>query len=136
MASRAPHTIASLGVAFLLAGAFASPAAALMGDTAWATSSIATDVLGPPTSLAATAAIPLTVGLTWTATPDGYAAGYRVYRSTTSGSGYTHVATVTPRTTTTHQDLPLVPGRYYYVVRAYFGAWTSHSSNEVSVLVV
>jgi hypothetical protein len=123
-------------VGFILAVSLATPAAAFMGDTSTSTASFGTDVLAPPSGLSGTAALGLIVNLSWTATPDAYATGYQVLRSTTSGSGYTVVGTATPRTTTTYADTPLVPGTYYYVVRTSFGNWTSAASNEVSVLAL
>ena len=74
------------------------------------------------------------VNLSWTATVDTYAAGYKVLRSTTSGSGYVEIATVTPRTTTTYTDSP-TDDTYYYVVRAYYQNWESVNSNEASAIV-
>src|SRR4030095_13748045 len=73
---------------------------------------------------------------TWTATNDTYATGYEVYRSTTSGSGYAQVATVTPRTTTSTTNAPGASGTFYYVLRSYFQNWRSVDSNEASVALV
>ena len=109
---------------------------ALLGDAEAAASTFSTETLDPPTSVNATALLFLTVNVTWVATVDTRATGYQVLRSTTSGSGYTVVGTVTPRSATSFTDLPLVPGTYYYVVRAYFGSWTSVNSNEDSVFAV
>jgi len=75
--------------------------------------------------------------LTWTATPDTYATGYEVLRSTTSGSGYALVGTVSGRTTTTFTDTTVAPlTTYFYVVRAAFASWTSVNSNEVQAMVL
>ena len=88
----------------------------------------ALDVLNAPTSVTATGGT--TITLNWTATPDTYATGYRIFRSTTSGGPYSQVGQVTPRTTTTFVDSPPV-GANFYVVRAYYQNWESNNSNEV-----
>lgn len=132
MATRLTVLVAGL----VLAVSVATPVAAVMNDTSTAGASFAADTLAPPSGLTGTASAGLIVNLTWTATPDAYATGYQILRSTTSGSGYAVVGTANPRTTTTHADTPLVPGTYYYVVRAYFGNWTSTTSNETSILVL
>lgn len=105
-------------------------------DAAQAAATFAAEVLDPPTGLAVSGGVGLIATLTWTATVDPYASGYRVYRSTTAGSGYALVATVTPRTTTSTTNTPIVPGTYYFIVRSYIGNWTSVASNEVSVLLL
>ena len=64
-------------------------------------------------------------------TPDTYAAGYHLYRATSSGGTYTLVATITPRTTTTVVDDP-GNGTFWYRLRAYFQSWESVDSNTVS----
>ena len=109
---------------------------AILGDIETAASTFSTETLDPPTAVNATALLFLTVSVTWVATVDTRATGYQVLRSTTSGSGYTLVGTVTPRSATSFTDLPLVPGTYYYVVRSYFGSWTSVNSNEDSAFAV
>ncbi|MCI0347126.1 MAG: fibronectin type III domain-containing protein [Chloroflexi bacterium] len=130
-------------LAVLLASAlslgFGRPVAwtlAFLGDTETVVSTFSTETLDPPTNLNATAALFLTVNLTWTATVDVRATGYEVLRSTTSGSGYAVIATVTPRTSTAYTDLPLVPGTYYYVLRSYYDSWTSVNSNEDSAVAL
>ena len=109
---------------------------ARMTDVETAASSFSTETLDPPTNLNATATLGLVVTLTWTVTPDTRATGYQVLRGTSNGGPYSVVATVTPRTATSHVDLPLVPGTYYYVLRTYFGSWTSVNSNQDSVLAL
>jgi hypothetical protein len=109
---------------------------AILGDIEAAASTFSTETLDPPTGVNATALLFLTVSVTWVATVDTRATGYQVLRSTTSGSGYTLVGTVTPRSATSFTDLPLVPETYYYVVRSYFGSWTSVNSNEDSAFAV
>ncbi len=113
------------------------PAAlALMGDAETVAAALATETLDPPTNLVATATLGLVVTLTWTEAVDTRATGYQVLRGTASGGPYSQIATVTPRTTTTYVDLPLLPGTYYYVLRTYYGSWTSVNSNEASVLAL
>ncbi len=112
------------------------PVLARMTDAETVAATLTTETLDPPTSLNAVATLGLVVTLTWTATVDIRATGYQVLRSTVSGGPYTVIGTVTPRTTTTYVDLPLIPGTYFYVVRTYFGPWTSVNSNQRSVLAL
>ena len=109
---------------------------AVIGDTETVASTFSTETLDPPTSLTCSAQIPLIVNLSWTATVDTRATGYQVFRGTANGGPYSQIATVTPRTTTTYQDLPLVPGTYYYVLKTYFGSWTSVNSNQTSCVAI
>jgi hypothetical protein len=94
------------------------------------------DTLTPPTGLGVSGGFGLTATLTWTPTLETYATGYRVYRSTTSGSGFVLVATVTPRTATTTTNSPALPGTYYYILRSYAANWLSAPSNQVSVFLL
>ena len=87
------------------------------------------DVLDAPTSVTATGGA--TITLDWTATPDTYATGHRILRSTASGGPYSQVGQVSPRTVTTFVDSPSA-GTYFYVVRAYHQSWESTNSNEVT----
>jgi hypothetical protein len=122
-----------LSLALIVLAAIAAPATlARLTDQNMATVSVSTDTLAPPTGLAATG--PATTSLTWTASTDAYAAGYRVYRSTTSGSGFALVSSVTPGSATSTTDAP-VTGTYYYVLRSYFQNWLSVASNEASVSI-
>lgn len=127
------HRLSSLGlvVAVLTAAAATAPTtlARLTGADA-STLSVATDTLAPPTGLAASGTV--TVSLTWTVSNDAYAAGYQVFRSTTSGSGYSLVKTVTPGSATSTTDSP-GNGTFYYMLRSYFQNWDSVDSNEVSI---
>jgi hypothetical protein len=112
------------------------PALAVMSDNETGASTFSTETLDPPTSLTATAALLLRVNLSWTATVDARATGYQVYRGTTNGGPYSLITTISPRTTTTYQDTVPLPGQYYYVLKTYFGSWTSVNSNQASVLAV
>ena len=96
----------------------------------------ATDTLDAPTSLATTTVIGLTANFTWIATADLYAEGHRLYRRPTSGSTYTLVGTITPRTTSTASNTPIVPGSYTFVVRAFAGSWQSPASNAITVFLL
>jgi hypothetical protein len=123
----------ALGIAVVLAVILpASTTLARLTDAAASTGSFAADTLDPPTSLAATGGSSVT--LTWVASVDAYATGYTVYRSATSGSGYTQVSTVTPGSATTTTDSPGT-GVWYYVLRTTFQAWSSINSNQASATV-
>ena len=75
-----------------------------------------------------------TVRIAWTPTSSSWASGHRVYRSTTSGSGYVQVTQIAGLGTATFDDVPGT-GTYYYVMRGYYNAnganWESASSAEV-----
>jgi hypothetical protein len=116
---------------------------ALATDTETVASTVTADTLNPPTNLQCTGLPSCTVTfltkptLSWTATPDTYATGYQVWRSTTSGSGYVQVASVTPRTTTSWTDNNVSPlTTYYYVVRAVANSWTSAFTSQVQATVL
>jgi hypothetical protein len=110
------------------------PALAVMTDNETVASTFSTETLDPPTALTATAALLLRVNLSWTATVDLRATGYEVFRGTASGGPYTQITTITSRTTTTYQDTVPLPSQYYYVLKTYFGSWTSVNSNQASVI--
>ncbi|HEX9823253.1 MAG TPA: fibronectin type III domain-containing protein, partial [Actinomycetota bacterium] len=93
---------------------------------------VSTDALDAPTGLIASGGS--TASLSWTATPDTYASGYRIFRGTASGGPYTQIDQVTPRTNTTFVDSP-GNGTYYYVVRAFYQSWESVNSNQASATV-
>jgi PKD repeat protein len=84
-----------------------------------------------PTGLTATAATNTQINLSWTAVNG--ADTYSVYRSTTSGSGYSSIAS--GLTTTSHSDMGLSAGTYYYLVTALNGNGESGNSNESSATV-
>lgn len=127
---------APLVVALICAGAavVSVGVSALFTESMGVTSNaFSTDTLDPPTSLVSSGTT--TTILDWTATPDTYAAGHRVFRGTVSGGPYSQVGEVTPRTTTTYTESP-APGTYYYVLRAYVQNWESADSAQVTVVVI
>jgi hypothetical protein len=103
------------------------------------TTVVASGTLDAPTGLTAVRGAcqiltSVAVNLSWTATGSTFADGYEIFRSTTSGSGYGSLGTVTGRTTTTFVD-PTVSflTTYYYVVQAKKHAWRSANSNQAQV---
>ncbi len=89
-------------------------------------------IVNPPSSLSA-AEDDARVDLTWTVSNTGGITQQRIYRSTTSGSGYSLVHTINNNTSTAWSDTTVTNDTtYYYVVRAYNGAAESPDSNEVS----
>ena len=77
------------------------------------------------------------IDLTWTPSATGGVTEQRLYRSTTSGSYTTPVATFNDNTTNSHTDTGLTDGTtYFYVVRAFDGANESADSNEASAAPV
>ena len=100
-------------------------------DSPAAGGSFATGSIAPPTGLGASLG-GTSVTLTWTPTTSSIVTGYDVLRSAVSGSGYTTVASVTPRTASTTTDGP-GNGTWYYVLRSTFQSWRSAVSSEASV---
>ena len=100
---------------------------------------VASATLAAPTGLGAVngTCVVLTstsVNLSWTATSSAFADGYQIFRSTTSGSGYASLGTVSGRTTTTFVDTtPAFLTTYFYVVQATKNAWRSPNSGQASV---
>lgn len=83
-----------------------------------------------PTGLAATANTSQ-IALTWTASTGSGTKTYTVYRSTTSGSGYSQIAT--SLSSTSYTDSSVTNGTtYYYVVKAANLGGTSNYSSEIS----
>lgn len=146
MAERPRHLVIpvrgplSAALATLLLGVALSAAAAastcgltlFVDEQSVGSNAFDTDTLEPPPELTATGGA--AVELQWTTTPDDYASGYRIYRSDTSGGPYALVAEVTPRAATSYTDTPPA-GTYYYVVRAFYEAWESADTAEVSATV-
>ena len=130
MTRAAAAGVLALMVGLSLAASDAGKASALLTDASSVpANTLSLDVLDPPTNLQAAGGT--SVQLTWTATPDLYATGYRVLRATAAGGPYTEVAVVTPRTTSTYADTPPL-GTVYYVLTAYIQNWRSVASNEVT----
>ena len=119
---------------------------ALATDTETSVAVITADVLDPPADvrctgglLACNAGLVARPVLTWTPTTDPYATGYTVHRTTTNGSGYVQIASLSGRTTSTWTDTTTglsIAVTYYYVVRAVAPVWTSGNSNQVAVTIV
>ena len=102
-------------VAFWLVVGVAS--AAFVSVTGNAGSSLQAAVLDPPTSLDAIASGG-DVQLDWTATPDTWAAGYEVWRSSTPGCCYVFHDTVVGQPTISYTDVGAGAGAYSYVLRS------------------
>jgi hypothetical protein len=129
---RAPILIIA---SIVLAGSLTAAPTTLARFTRAKTSvaTLGTGEILPPTGLSASVSGNV-VTLTWTPTTSTVVTGYTVRRSTTSGSGYTTIATVTPRSATTTTDSPGT-GTFYYVLRSVFQNWDSVASNEASAAV-
>jgi hypothetical protein len=119
----------------VLAGSLTAAPTTLARFTRTKTSvaTLGTGSILPPTGLSASVSGSV-VTLTWTPTTSTIVTGYTVLRSTTSGSGYTSIGSVTPRTATTTTNSP-GNGTYYYVLRSVFQNWVSVNSNEASAAV-
>ena len=125
---------AAVGAATLLVAGLASAPVSLARFTSsdGVHATLGTTALLPPTGLAATATG--SVSLSWTPSDSGWASGYEVFRSDTSGSGYASVGTVSPVETAATTDSPAL-GTWYYVLRTTFHNWSSVRSNEASVVL-
>jgi len=129
---RARATVVAAIALLLAIGIPVSSTLARFTDSAESSGSFAADTLEPPTGLAATGGASVT--LTWTPSVDTYSTGYAIYRSATSGGGYTMVGSITPRSATTATDSP-GGGTWFYVIRATAGSWDSVDSNEATGVV-
>jgi hypothetical protein len=96
-----------------------------------ASGAFTTGTIAPPTSLGASLG-GTTVTLTWTPTVSTATTGYELLRSPTSGSGFSVVSTVTPRTAATTTNSP-GNGTWFYVLASVYQSWRSASSNEAKV---
>jgi hypothetical protein len=114
-------------------GAAAPISLARLTDAASSTKAVGSDTLDPPSTLGATGGT--LASLTWTATPDTYAAGYELQRATTSGGPYAVVSTITPRTTVATTDSPSASGTYFYVLRSTLQSWQSVNSHQALAVV-
>ncbi|MBN1766739.1 MAG: hypothetical protein JW860_15910, partial [Sedimentisphaerales bacterium] len=85
-----------------------------------------------PTGLLAVAGEGM-VSLDWNDNSEGYLAGYNVYRSTTSGSGYTKLNSIL-LSSSDYTDYSVVGGiPYYYIVTVVdFSSYESSASDEVN----
>ncbi len=88
--------------------------------------------LAPPTNLAAKYAS--NVALIWAPSANGWASGYELFRSATSGAGYASPKTVTPGSASATTDDP-ANGTWFYVLRATFQNWSSVRTNKAAVIV-
>ena len=87
-------------------------------------------------SFTAAVGIAHSVDINWVASTSSAVAGYKVYRSTTSGTGYTLVNS-TPVTSTVYSDSNVSAGTtYYYVVRSVDSSGAeSANSNQATAAV-
>jgi hypothetical protein len=115
----------------------ASAAAAFAGFAAGtsAAETISTATFAPPTGPTAVQVScknnkPPQISVSWTASASAFTTGYTIYRSTTSGGGYTQVGTVNGSTTTFTDPSTLLgyTTTYYYVVDATYQSWSARSS--------
>ena len=125
--------VAIIAVAAALASAAA--AFAVFDASTSAAGTISTATISPPTGPAAVQVScknnkPPQISISWTASPSSFTSGYAIYRSTTSGSGYTQAGTVNASTTTfTDPSTSLAyTTTYYYVVDATYQSWSARSS--------
>ena len=98
------------------------------GDSAEASATTLPNAPAAPSSLTATAVSASQINLTWPAAAG--ATSYKVLRSTTSGTGYTEIATPTANS---YSDTGgAMETTYYYVVRAVNAGGVSGNSTEAS----
>ncbi len=144
VAGAATTAVLVLGVAMIGHGVPpVGSSSALATSRESAASSLTADILDPPASLRCSGGLLICnvsliakPVLTWTATPDPYASGYRVLRSTALGGTYSQIATVSGRTSTTFTDTTVSAlTTYYYVIRSEAPVWVSLPSNVVTVIV-
>lgn len=83
----------------------------------------------PPTGLTA-AVVDTGIVLNWS--PVSGAKSYSIWRSTTSGSGYTQIGTTADGVTASYSDVGIANGTYYYVLQAMNVGGSSGNSAEVS----
>ena len=96
----------------------------------------------PPAATVQASVIGTTVTLSWAAGTDSEGRvvdEYTVWRSMSSGSGYTQVSNAIPSAfnhTLMFTDGPLAPGNYYYIVKAVDDGGTPVVSNEVAATIM
>jgi hypothetical protein len=116
----------------------ASVASASFLDGEYASATLSTDTLQPPTNLAAghgpcTAGLVASITLTWTATPSTWADGYEVLGSLLPTGPFAVVGTVAGASSTSHTVTGLAFGTtYHYVVKATKGNWRSPATAVAS----
>lgn len=118
----------ALGVATLAIG---SSSAAFNNATSSTGNSFAVETLEPPSSLDAVAS-GSDAELSWDVTPDVWADGYEIWRSTTPGCCYALYDTVAGQPTSSYTDVGAGGGAYSYVVRSSSMSWRSTDTNENS----
>jgi fibronectin type 3 domain-containing protein len=84
-----------------------------------------------PTNFVATVGSTSTISLSWTAVATS--TGYKIYRSTVSGSGFSLISTIGASSTTSYSDTGLTPyTTYYYTIGSTLSGAESASSTESS----
>ncbi len=99
------------------------------------TQPVAITVPSAPTGLTATDVSSSQINLNWTASSTGSPTLYRIFRSLTSGTGFSKIDSVSGSTTTYSNTTGLSPSTtYYYVVYAVNAFGQSAPSNQASAL--
>lgn len=129
----------SLGlcVSSIVVLAAAATAAAALTNSVSASQTIATATLAAPTGLAVNQISckknsPPQIALSWTPSTSSFTSGYTIYRTTTSGTGYTQIGT-TNSSTSSFTDPSTTLGyttTYYYVVDATYQSWSARSAQS------
>jgi zinc-dependent metalloproteinase lipoprotein len=89
-------------------------------------------LVNTPTTLTATSTVFNSVGLTWTDNSSNED-GFKIERSTTTGSGFTQIGTVGANIVTYTDNTTDGASKYYYRVRSYLTSNNSNYSNEATV---
>ena len=124
-------TVVGLAVAMSVSWRMGS-GGAVFSDRGAQAYQFAADTLDAPTNVRATGGTSVTV--TWTATADTYATGYRVLRGTSATGPFTQVAQLPSRLTTSYSENPS-SGQWWYVVRSYRQNWVSADTTPASAVV-
>lgn len=127
-------TVVSMALLLLLAGAGAAGGAWVQGAAGSANASATTLVEATILkSGKAKSGNNWEVTLCWIPSVSSFADGYEILRSTTSGSGYAVIATVSGGSSSSYTDTTVSANQdYYYVTRATKNLWRSPNSNETS----
>lgn len=134
-------TVAAAAAAALLSASVVKAPAALAAFTSMsdASATLGTATLAPATNPSGTNAecslLPFSIKVSWTPSTSSAVDGYRVAIGTTSGGPYPTVANISGNSasSTTFDGLAGAT-RYYGIVTATRGSWTSAPTSEVSVL--